>query len=530
MSGTRWDAVVVGGGANGLTAATTLGRAGRRVLLLERAATLGGRGRAVEFAPGFRAAPLALDPGWIPPPVARALGLAGLEPAPADPPLSVAIGPGAFLTLPADPRAAARAIAPHSARDAGRWPSFVAGLGALAGFLARLYRRAAPDLAARSPAEALAMLDLALAFRFLGRERMVEFLRTLPLSVAELLDDTFECAPLKAAVATVGVRDHAQGPRSGGTAFVLLHHLVGARPGALAGRPARRGGAATFSAAAEAAARRAGVTVRTSAAVTAIEVRDDGVEAVVLEDGERIACRAALSTADPRRTLRDWVDPAWLDPEFLHALGDVRYRGCTAFVLLALDAAPEFPGLDATAAAGLVSLTPSLLDLERAADARKYGRVSERPHVECAVPSLADPSLAPPGRHVLVARVACAPYRLRDGAAWDAERRDALAGAALEALERVSPGLRSRILHRAVWAPPDLEERFGLPEGAPSCGELGLDQILFMRPVPGWSRYETPIRGLLLGGAGSHPGPGVLGGPGWLAARRLLRRPAENTA
>jgi phytoene dehydrogenase-like protein len=249
----------------------------------------------------------------------------------------------------------------------------------------------------------------------------------------------------------------------------------------------------------------------------------------VLESGEEIAAGAVVSTADPARTFLDWVDPVWLDPEFVRALQNVRHRGCTAFVMYALEALPEFPGLSSRdALSGLVSLTPDLVAMERAADAAKYGTVSERPHVELTVPTLLWPALAPSGRHVLVARVQYAPYKLKAGAAWDDARRDLLAESVTVVIETVAPGFRSRVLHRAAWSPRDLEERFGLREGASSQGELALDQILFMRPVAGWGRHATPVSGLYVGGAGTHPGPGVLGGAGWLAAERLLGRAKVN--
>ncbi len=523
MTAPAWDVVVIGAGANGLVAAAALGRAGHRALVLERAEAAGGQGRLIEFAPGFRAAPLGLDPGWLPGPIARGAGLESLERADADTSLSVAAEPGRFLTLSRDAARAAEAIRAWSPADAARWPAFVARLRKLAGFLEALYQMPAPDIGASAPGELLALAGLGRKFRALGRTDMIELLRTLPMSVWELLDDQFECGPLKAAVATGGVLDHQQGPRSGGTGFVLLHYLVGATEGSVRGRLPWRAGPAAFTEAAETAARRAGATIRTDATVERITVRDDAVTGVVLAGGEEIGARAVLSTAGPARTLLEWVDPVWLDPEFLHAVGNIRHRGCTAFVLYALDALPPFPGLATEQAlGGVVSLTPSLAALEGAADAAKYGTVPERPHVEISVPTVLWPNLATGGRHVLVARAQYAPYRRRDGATWDAAARDALAEVVTAAIEAVAPGFRSRILHCEAWSPRDLEERFGLCEGAPSQGELGLDQVLFMRPVAGWGRHATPITGLYLGGAGSHPGPGILGGPGWLATRRLL--------
>ena len=524
MTSAAHDVVVIGAGANGLVAAARLGQAGLRTLLIEREEGLGGQGRLVELAPGFRAAPLGLDPGWAPAAIARALRLDGLERHGADTALTVVIEPGSLLTLSRDAGKASEAIRTYSPNDAGKWPAFTTLLSKLAGFLEVLYQTPAPDVSASSPGDLLPMLGLLRKFRALGRRDMIEFLRTLPLSVWELLDDWFEHAPLKAAVAAGGVQDHRQGPRSGGTGFVLLHHLVGAPAGSVRGRPPWRAGPAAFTEAAARAAKRLGVTVRTGAEVSRIDVRNDRVAGVVLKNGEEIAAGAVLSTADPATTLLDWVDPVWLDPEFLHAVGNIRHRGCTGVVTYALEALPELPGLASKEAlAGLVSLTPSLTSLERAADAAKYGRVSESPHVELTVPTLLWPDLAPAGKHVLVARAQWAPYRLRDGATWDATRRDALAESVTAAIEAAAPCFQSRIAHRTAWSPLDLEERYGLREGAPSQGELGLDQILFMRPVPGWGRHATPISGLYLGGAGTHPGPGILGGPGWLAAQRLLQ-------
>jgi len=528
-----YDAVVIGAGANGLAAAATLARAGVRVLVVEENDAVGGQGRLGEFAPGFRAAPLGHDSGWLPPAVVRGLGLPRLDLAHAGASVTVVLEPGKFLALPRDAARAADAIRPHSADDAAKWPAFTARLRKFAGFLEALYQLPAPDIESSSLRDFAALFGLARKLRGLGAGEMTEFLRTMPMAVRELLDDWFESPSLKAAVAPGGIEDSRQGPRSGGTAFILLHNLVGAPEGSVRGRGWWRAGPDAFTKAAEDAARRGGATIRTSAAVARILVRDDAVAGIALANGDEIETPCVISTADPSRALLGMVDPVWLDPEFLHAVRQIRYRGCTATILYALDALPYFPWLsaaDAAAAlAGLVTLTPSVDALERAADAAKYGTVSARLHVELTAPTLRWPSLAPAGKHVVAARAQYAPYRLRDGAEWDGARRESLADAVTAAIDAVAPGFASRVLHRVALTPRDLEERYGLTEGAATQGELALDQILFMRPVAGWGRHAMPIRGLYLGGAGTHPGPGVLGGPGWLAARRVLDDRGRNS-
>jgi phytoene dehydrogenase-like protein len=520
------DAIVIGAGSNGLAAGVTLGRAGRHVLVLDAADAVGGNSRVIEFEPGFRAAPLGLDAGWLPPAVARAFGMGIGDLGDVEPSIGVSVaGPGGeVMALPSDARQAAERIRRLSPRDADRWPAFVARLRSFAGFLAALYQLPPPDVAATSLGDLAPLLGLGRRFRSLGRADMAELLRVLPMSVQDLVDEWFEHDLVKAAVAAGGVRDHRQGPRSGGTSFVLLHHLVGAPPGSARARGWWRDGPHAFTATAEALARRAGVAIRTGATIERIAVADDRVTGVVLAGGEEIKAPVVISTADPVRTLLGMIDPVWLDPEFLHAVRQIKMRGCTAYVLFALDRLPETPGLaDANAAlAGMVSLSSTTDAIERSYDAAKYGLISERPHVEITVPSLRWPQLAPAGSHVLVARAQYAPYRLRDGAVWDAARASALADCVTAAIRCVSPRLDDHVIARTVLTPRDLESRFGLTEGAATHGELTLDQILFMRPVPGWGRYAMPIDGLYLGGAGVHPGPGILGAAGWLAARRAL--------
>lgn len=522
-----FDAIVIGAGANGLVAATALARSGKRTLLVDRASAVGGQAASIEFAPGFRASPLALDADWLPPIVRRGIGVSPPDVVGSD--FSVALGGGTFLTLSRDARLASEAIRNRSARDADAWPGFLTMLHSIAGFLEHIYQTSPIDIDASGAAEIRSMAALAWRFRKLGRRRMTDVLRVLPMSVEELLDDTFEDGSLKAALATAGVHGIRQGPRSGGTAFVMLHYMTGGASNQFRRLGYWRTGAHALVSALENAARQAGVVVRGGTAVAGIRVHDDAVTGIVLESGEEIAGRLILSSADPHTTMLRLVDPVWLDPEFAHAVRNVKYRGCTALVLYALDSLPAVPGLAQPEQnlAGWLSLSPDIPSIERACDATKYGEIPQRPHIEIAMPSLRWPDTAPAGRHVLIARVQYLPWRLRGGTPWDDTVRCHVADSVTSAIAEIAPAFADRVLHRETLAPHDLENRFGCHEGAFSHGEMMLDQILFMRPVPGWGHYAMPIRGLYLCGAGAHPGPGIPGGPGWLAAQAALAGEAE---
>jgi phytoene dehydrogenase-like protein len=515
----RYDAIVIGAGANGLVAATVLGRAGKRVLVVDGAGQSGGQSRVREFAPGFRAAPFALDAGWLPAHIARGIDLPALAAVTPSHSITAPAGDGSWLAIPSDTRAASDVLRRFSTRDAERWPSFVRMIHRHADVLGMLYSLPAPDIDTRSIRDIASMMSLGRKVRALGRTDMTELLRVLPMPVQDLMDDTFEFEPLKAAVGAGGVRDLQQGPRSGGTTLVLLHYLTGAPSGSARTRAWWRDGPDAFDNVIAAAARAAGVTVRLATPVSSIVVRDDAVAGIVAGEAEEIAAPIVLSTADPVRTLRDLVDPVWLDPDFMHAVRNIRLHGCTAVVQYAVDRLPDIPGLDAT-----VSLTPTLTDLERAYDAAKYGEVSARPHIELTAPTLRWSRLAPQGKHVLVARVQYAPWALRNGAAWDSGRSSSLEQTVTEMIAERVPSFASTILHSEILTPADIAHTFGLTGGALTHGEVMLDQLLFMRPVPGYARYATPIGGLYMGGAGSHPGPGILGGAGWLAAHTVLRR------
>jgi phytoene dehydrogenase-like protein len=514
-----FDSIVVGGGADGLVAATLLARPGSSVLLAEAQAELGGTFREIEFAPGFCAAPLAPDLGHVDAAVLRETG-AVLPGAVAHDPVTIALGDGGPLLLRRAIAATAEGLKAHSAKDAAAWPSFAARMHALAEFLAALYRQAPPQLESTGLADYLALAKLGLRFRGLGRKGMVELLRALPMPLTDLLDDWFESDRLKGVLAALGVADLCQGPASGGTALNFLHRHVGAEWGVFGDRlRLRAGGGALISALADR-ARAAGVVIETGAEVQKLLVDGDRIAGVRLASGEEIRSDRVVSSLDPRRSLLELLDPVHLDPEMIAAVRNIRHRGVTSFVLLALDGLPAIPGLESTPP-GPIFIAPTVRRIEQAFDAGKYGRCSDEPVVELRFPSVTQPDLAPAGRHVAVLRVQYTPYRLRDGD-WNATR-DAVAERAIAVVEGRVPGFAGRIRHRAMLAPADLEAEFGLREGAVSRGELALDQMLFMRPVAGASCYEMPVAGLFLCGAGTHPGHGMTGLSGVHAARRAAR-------
>ena len=515
-----FDSIVIGGGADGLVAATVLARSGSTVLVVEAQAELGGTFREIEFAPGFRAAPLAPDLGHVDAEVLRATG-AVLPVAMTPDPVVVSIAEGEPLVLRRTIEATAENLKRHSAKDAAAWPAFSARIHALAGFLVELYGMPPLQVDAGGLEDYLALAKLGLKFRGLGRAHMIELLRMLPMPLADLLDDSFQSERLKGALAALGVADLCQGPASGGTALNFLHRHVGAAPGVFGNRLHLQTGAGALIAALANRARAAGVTIETSAEVRRLLVIDDRVTGLQLTSGEEIHCRSVVSSLDPYRSLLELLDPVHLDPEFIAAIRNIRYRGVTSIVLLALDGLPTIPGV-ATTPAGAILIAPSTRYVERAYDASKYGHCSEEPVIELRFPSVTQSNLAPAGRYVATLRVQYTPYRLRDGD-WGTVR-DGVADRAIAFVDRHVPGFAMRIKYQAVLTPADLEARFGLREGAVSRGELALDQMLFMRPVAGASRYAMPVPGLYLCGAGTHPGHGMTGLSGLHTARAVPPR------
>jgi phytoene dehydrogenase-like protein len=512
------DAIVVGAGLNGLVAAAYLARGGRRVLVLESRDAVGGTAVTEELAPGFRCDTLQHDVGWLPDDLVADLGLDGVELLRPDPPVVTPLGGGRSLSLSRDPARTAAALRAFSPADAGRWEEFHRRMTRLAGFLQALYVEPPPQPLRMGLRDLPTVLGHGRRFRALGKQGMVDLLRVLPMSVAELLDDWFETDALKGMLAAGAVPGLQHGPRAGGTAFGLVHHLVGL--GGFRTRAVVRGGVGALAQALADAARRHGAEIRTGANVRGVIVRGGRTAGVALAAGEELPAATVVSALDPRTTLLGLVEPDALDPELIRAVRCIRFRGAIAKVNLALSAAPRFADVE-WAPGAAIAICPSLDYLERAYDHTKYGEMSAKPALEVRMPSASDASFAPAGKHVLSVLVQYAPYRLDGG--WTDAQRDALGDRVVATLAEHAPGLPASILHRQILTPADIEARWGLAEGNLYHGEPSLDQILFMRPLPGWSRYRTPVDGLYLCGPGTHPGGGLTGVAGRNAARVVLR-------
>ncbi len=519
-----FDAVVIGSGINELVAANYLARAGQRVVVLDDRAIPGREYVTEESVPGFRFNTCADDIGFLDSRFIEDLGLRShgldllsVEPAGYAP---TAHGDGLLLRGDAD---AVASIFRHSAADAGAWPAFNQQIARLAGFLGSLYGDAPPLPTSRHRTDLLGLFGIGRRLRGLGKADMLQFLRTVPMSAADLLDEWFESDHLKGVLGGRGIQHLFQGPRSAGTAFVLLHHSVGTASGPGA-RTVLRGGVGMLALALARALGARGGELRTGTPVERVLVDDGRVRGVQTGAGDEIRTALVLCGRDPKHTFLRLVDPVHSEPDFLHQVQNIRLNGVAAKVNVALAELPDF-GCPEAHLRGKIIIAPSLDYVERAYDEAKYGRMSHDPYLEVSIPSLVDPSLAPPGKHVLSIWMQYAPYRLAGDRSWDEAAREALGHCVLEALARYAPNLPDAVIDRQVLSPADIEERFGLTGGHLYQGDLTLDQVLFMRPIPGWSRYAMPIEGLYLCGPATHPGGAIPGMPGYLAARQILKRP-----
>lgn len=509
----QYDLIIIGGGHNGLTCAALQASRGRKVLVLERRAVLGGVAAGEEFHPGYRSVGVLHDTSSVRSSVLEKLGLEshGLRRSPDQAPVFAPQQNGPGLLLYEDPALARDELAAHSVVDAERYVEFRGFLNRIGGYLRSILGELPPPISPRGIGQFLALFKKAWALRGLGRETMYECLRIGPTCVEDWLDDWFETDVLKAALAAPGLLGTWSGPRSAGTTALALMQICTSGPSIV-------GGPAALIAALTAACEGRGVELRTNASVVRILIERGRVRGVELADGSVIDGSRIASSVDPRQTFLDLIRPVELPEELDTAIGNWRCRGTTAKVNLALDGPLEFscrPGV----VFDTVRVGENLEEIERAFDNVKYRQLPASPHLDIHLPSVLDPSLAPAGHHVASILVHYVPHDLEGG--WDESRRAELLDLCLDRLAGVSPTCRDRIVGHQVLTPTDLEREFSLAGGHIHHGEHGLDQLLTLRPQANCSRYVTPIDGLVLCGSGSHPGGGITCAPGELASAAL---------
>jgi phytoene dehydrogenase-like protein len=529
------DIVILGAGHNGLVTAFYLARAGLKPLVLERRSVVGGAAATGEFHPGFKCSTLAHACGPLLPSVMHDMQLEkhGLSMLQSPVRVFAPLPDGRGLLLLADPAESASQIEKFSKHDAARYIEFHQLLARYAKLLQHVLLMTPPAIDKPSGEDLWKLLKVGRNLRGLGKRDMMRLLRWGPMAVADLVAEFFETELLRAAIAARGIFGTALGPWSAGsTAVLLLRAAADPHPAGTSAFP--RGGMGALAQAMAEAAKQAGAEIRTGAEVAQILVKNGGVTGVALASGEEIPAKAVISNADPRRTFLKLVDPVHLEPGFVVKMQHYRSNGTAAKVNLALDAVPAFTALKGISAAGALSLNgaagalsgrihigPEIDYLERAFDDSKYGEFSRAPYLDITIPSILDPSLAPPEKHVMSIHMQFAPYKLRRGD-WSS-CRDALGDTVIKTLAAYAPDLPNRILARQIITPQDLEDSWGLTGGHPFHGELALDQLFTMRPILGYARHRSPIKGLYLCGSGTHPGTGLTGASGSNAAREILK-------
>jgi phytoene dehydrogenase-like protein len=521
----RYDAIVVGGGHNGLVAAAYLARAGKKVLVLERREMLGGCAVTESLWPGYRVSTGAYLVSLLQQRIVDELELErfGYQVIPKDPAFFSVYPDGRHLFFWQDEQKTLAEIAKFSPRDAAAWPKYEAWLERLAVVVESLLLVTPPELPPKGPGDLIDYLKLLARFRKLRARDIADLVRIFTASAADLLDQWFESPEIKVTLATDGVIGANGGPRSAGTAYILMHHCMGGVGGKRGLWGFVKGGMGAVSEAIAASARSRGAEIRTNAPVSRLLLKGGAVRGVVLENGDEIEAPLVASNLDPKATFLRLAGPEHLEPDFRSAIENFRVEGTSLKMNLALDGLPDFtalPGTPGPQHGATMHICPSIDYVERAWDDAKYGRPSSNPLIEMTCPTIYEPGLAPAARHIMGIFLQYAPYTLRD-ASWD-DLREPYGDRVLEVIGEYAPNIRNIVAERQVLSPLDLERRFGIAGGNIFHGEMSLDQMFVLRPVAGWARYRTPIPGLWLCGSGTHPGGGVMGAPGYNAAREML--------
>jgi len=520
----HYDAIIIGGGHNGLVNAAYLAKAGKKVVVLERRHVLGGAAVTEEIIPGFLFSECSYVVSLLRPEIIRELDLPrhGLEILPLDGTFSP-MPNGDYLWRVNDHAKSIRDIRRHSRLDAEAYDEFSKMMTPMCRFVKPILSMIPPDPTTLNPKDLKQLHFLLQRFRDLSSDERYTLVQLMTMSSADFLDQWFETDVLKATMSASGIIGTFLGIRSPGTAYVLLHHYMGEIDGAFRSWGFSRGGTGAISNAIAAAASELGVEIRTKSPVGKIIVKNGRVAGVALQSGEEIFANVVSSSVDPHLTFEKFLEPSELPGDFLEGVRRYKFRGSSGKVNLALDALPNFKSLPGPGVhlRGAISISPSMEYMERAYDDAKYGHYSRKPYIDMVIPSLTDPSVAPPGKHVLSCFVQYAPYKLAEGT-WD-DQREAFGDNVINTIAEYAPNIKDIIVGRQVLTPLDLEREFGLTQGNIFQGELSLEQLFFLRPVAGWAYYRTPIANLYMCGSATHPGGGIMGANGRLASQVILK-------
>jgi phytoene dehydrogenase-like protein len=523
-----YDVIVVGAGHNGLVTAAYLARAGLRVVVLERRDVIGGACVSEEIWPGFKVSTASYVNSLLRPEIIRDLDLRrfGFEMLPRNPSSFSPFPDGRYLLLGPDKDLTRREVAKFSPADADALPKYEAMLERVADFIEPTLLMTPPDPWSLAPANLAKLAKLGWAFRKLGRQDGAAAIEILTGAARPILDRWFESEQLKVTLATDAVIGAMAAPSMPGTAYVLFHHVMGETNGVRGVWGYVRGGMGGISNAIAGAARAAGAEIRTNAEVARIMVRGGRVEGVALADGTELRASRVASGADAHVTFARLIEPAALPEDFRQAVASLDYRSASLKINVALSELPNFTACPGIAAGpqhrGTIHICPTLDYIEQAYDDAKYGRPAKNPILECTIPSVLDDTVAPKGKHVMSMFIQYFPYRLATGESMETAK-NAFADRCFDILTEYAPNFRRAVIDRQVLAPVDIERRYGLTGGNIMQGTMGLSSLFFMRPLAGYADYRTPIRGLYLCGAATHPGGGVMGASGYNAAREILR-------
>jgi phytoene dehydrogenase-like protein len=521
-----YDAIIVGGGHNGLVAAGYLARAGRRVVVLERRHTVGGAAVSEQpFGPDFTVTSLSYVVSLLPPDMVRDLRLAehGYHVYPQGPYFAPRRD-GRYLHLADDPRRRHQEIAKFARADADAFDRWEGWLGRLGGLVGPLLDKVPPKLGSKRPGDLLGQADLLRQLRKIDVRAAFDLTRLFTSSIADLVEARFTSEAMRGVLSVSGVIGTWAGPRSAGTAYVMLHHHVGEVDGHAAAWGFPRGGMGAVTRAMAAAARSFGAEIRTDAPVARIDVREGAVTGVTLEDGRELAARTVITTAHPAISFLRLVERTQLPPEFVADIESWQTRSGTVKVNFAVDRLPVFashPDFDPQVHGGTIVLAESLDDVESAYQEAVVGRPATLPFADVCIPSVFDPTLAPEGKHVVSAFTQWVPH------AYAAEPHEedlaAYADRLVARLEAVAPGFTDSIIGRQVIGPHTMETEYGLVGGNIFHGELTPGQMFHCRPAAGYADLRTPVRGLYQAGSATHGGGGVTGVPGRNVVRQVLR-------